>query len=360
MNGIKNENLWLITGSLVFLAFVALGFVLYFTKVFLVPFVLAVFIVFLVSPLLDVLVLKLKFPRPLAVVVSLLLVLVVIVFALGLLTSAVTSIINTANQYSDNFVATSDKAVAWLKAHEIDVDISATVSELKGKIPVFLQNTFGPLVSATSWLSLTTIFVIFLLAGRNPGTARHGVLGEIDGQVRYYIYLKVISSVLTGVIIWGILAGLGLQLAGVFALLAFLLNFIPAIGSLLSTLLPLPMAVAQFDSPTAITLTVLLPGVVQVFFGNFLEPKFQGQAMKLHPVTIMLALSFWGLLWGIAGMLLAVPVTAMTRIVFMQFDMLKPLGELMAGNISQLNGMPVPAVVSEKPVPAKKVKAKRR
>ncbi|MBN2064202.1 MAG: AI-2E family transporter [Sedimentisphaerales bacterium] len=344
----KNDNLWLITGSLVFLAFVALGFVLYFTKVFLVPFVLAVFIVFLVSPLLDSLVLKWKFPRPIAVAISLLLVLVVIVFALGLLTTAVSSIVNTANQYSDNFDATSARMIEWLRVKGINIDLSTYTSELKQQIPVFLKSTFGPLMSATSWLSLTTIFVIFLLAGRNPGAVRQGVLGEIDGQVRYYIYLKVISSLITGLLIWAILSVLGLQLAGVFALLAFLLNFIPAVGSLISTMLPLPVAVAQFDSSAAIALAVILPGAVQVLIGNFLEPKFQGQAMKLHPVTIVLALSFWGMLWGVPGMLLAVPVTAMTRIVFMQVDILMPLGELMAGNISQLNGSVAAPVSSPK------------
>lgn len=326
----------MITGSLVFLAFVALGFVLSFTKVFLIPFILAIFIVFLVSPLLDWQVLKLKFPRPLAVATSLLVVFAVIAIGLILLTAAVTSIINTADQYSSNMVVTANKVVAWLNEHHIEVDTARYIADIKSKTPVFLKNTFSPLMSATSWLFLTTIFVIFLLSGRNPGTVRQGVLGEIDNKVRYYIYLKVICSAVTGLLVWFILSMFKLPLAGVFGMMAFLLNFIPSVGSLIATLLPLPVAVVQFESPFTVAMVFLLPGAVQIVIGNFVEPKLQGQSMKLHPVTILLALSFWGLLWGIAGMLLAVPVTAITRIIIMQFDILKPVGELMAGNIEYL------------------------
>jgi AI-2 transport protein TqsA len=67
--------------------------------------------------------------------------------------------------------------------------------------------------------------------------------------------------------------------------------------------------------------------------GNVIEPKLMGKGLNLHPVTILLALSFWGLLWGIAGMFLAAPMTAVIRIVMMQFDTLRPVGKLLAGEL---------------------------
>jgi AI-2 transport protein TqsA len=94
------------------------------------------------------------------------------------------------------------------------------------------------------------------------------------------------------------------------------------------------MALIQFRMdifPTALVL--LIPGSIQMLMGNVLEPKLMGEGLNLHPVTILLALAFWGLLWGIVGMFLAAPMTAVVRIVFMQFDMLRPMGELMAGKI---------------------------
>ena len=73
-----------------------------------------------------------------------------------------------------------------------------------------------------------------------------------------------------------------------------------------------------------------------MFIGNALEPKLMGTELNLHPITILLALSFWGMLWGVAGMFLAAPMTAVIRIILMQFDTLRPLGKLLAGELPSL------------------------
>ena len=120
-----------------------------------------------------------------------------------------------------------------------------------------------------------------------------------------------------------------LKLASVFGLLAFMLNFIPSIGSIVATLLPLPTAAAQFaDTPWMIALVLLIPGAIQITIGNVVEPKLMGDGMRLHPVTILLALAFWGLLWGPIGMLLAVPIMAALRIVFDKFEITQPASRL--------------------------------
>ena len=73
--------------------------------------------------------------------------------------------------------------------------------------------------------------------------------------------------------------------------------------------------------------------VIQMAVGNVIEPKIMGQGLKLHPIVILLALAFWGLLWGIIGMLLAVPITAAIRIILMQFETLRPIARLLAGQL---------------------------
>ncbi len=337
----KNENIWLITGSLVFLALVALCMVLQFTKVFLVPFIMACFVISMVSPLLDWQVLKLKIPRSLAVVLTLLVVVIVIAIVVVMVTGAVNSIIEVAGQYTDSFKAFTAKTAEILDNEKLKangIDAEQILKDFGKKIPGFVTDTLGQIKSAAAFLFLLTIFIIFMISGRDPGTVRQGVLGEIDQKVRRFILTKMVSSAATGILVWVVLAIFKLQLAAVFGMLAFLLNFIPSIGSIIATLLPIPVAVAQYDSTMAITMVVVLPGCVQIVIGNFLEPKFLGQSMKLHPITILLALSFWGLLWQIVGMLLAVPITAIIRIIFMQFDMLRPAGELMAGNLEYLVG----------------------
>jgi AI-2 transport protein TqsA len=321
----EDESAWLTTGSLVVLAAVALAVVLMYTRVVMIPFVLAVFIIALVSPVLDLQVIRLKFPRPVAVVVTLLIVAVIVALLCLLVAQAVQTIIDTARPYTDSFVRLTKQV--FPKLQEWGIDLSA----LGNEIPALVTNTLGTVLGFLSTVFFVLIFVMFLLAGRNPHIVRSGVYADIDQKVRRYIATKAIVSTLTGLMVWATLAWIGLELAGVFGILAFLLNFIPSVGSVISTLLPIPVAAAQFQNPWLIGYVVVVPGTIQMLIGNVLEPKFMGEGLHLHPITVLLALSFWGLLWGIGGMFLATPMTAIVRIILMQFDTLKPLGELLAG-----------------------------
>ena len=82
-----------------------------------------------------------------------------------------------------------------------------------------------------------------------------------------------------------------------------------------------------------IILIILIPLAIKFIIGDFIEPKFIGNALNLHPVTIVLALIFWGLLWGIIGVLLAAPITAIIKISFEQFTTTKPIARLLEGTI---------------------------
>ncbi|MDO4630604.1 MAG: AI-2E family transporter [Planctomycetia bacterium] len=125
---------------------------------------------------------------------------------------------------------------------------------------------------------------------------------------------------------------LGLKFAFLFALMTFMLNFIPSLGTIISTLLPIPILMVTMEdiTNTQLMLALLLPCLVENFFGNFLEPKLQSEELKLHPVTVLLALGYWELLWGPVGMLLATPTTATIRIILLEFKMTQPIAELMS------------------------------
>lgn len=174
---------------------------------------------------------------------------------------------------------------------------------------------------------------MFLLIGRKPRVVSSGIYKDVDEKIRKYIGTKAVISMATGLLVWVTLSLFGLELAGVFGIFAFLLKVIPAIGSIIATLLPIPIAVAQFENPWLITAVVVVPGAIQMSIGNVIEPKLMGEGLQLHPVVILLALSFWGLLWGVVGMFLAVPMTAIIRIVLMQFETLRPVGRLLAGEL---------------------------
>ncbi|HOV77763.1 MAG TPA: AI-2E family transporter, partial [Sedimentisphaerales bacterium] len=224
------------------------------------------------------------------------------------------------------------------------IDTQQIVKDLKNYIFNIVTNGFGTILGLISSMLFVIIFVLFLLMGRNPYTTHSQVYSEVVGKIRKYVGIKIVISAVTGTMVWVILTLAGLKLATVFGILAFLLNFIPSIGSIIVTFLPLPIAVVQFQSsPWMIVLVIAVPGVLQNILGNIIEPKLQGEGLNLHPVTILLALSFWGLLWGIVGMFLAAPITAAIRIMLMQFDMFRPIARLMAGDFTE----PPPSIPRE-------------
>jgi len=329
----NSENTWLITASLVTLSVVAGAFALAYTRAVMVPFVLAIFITSLVSPVLDFQILRLKFPRPLAVFVTLLIVMIVIALVSLFVAEAIQTIISTAGRYSDSFANLANRAFTRLGDLGKDLDQDKIVKDLRNYIFNILTGSIGTVFGMISSAIFVIIFVIFLLAGRNPRAVRSGVYADIDQNIRRYVSTKVAVSIVTGLLVWTVLRSIGLQLAGVFGMFAFLLNFIPNIGSIISTLLPIPIAVAQFQSFWPVVYVVSVPGVIQFVIGNIIEPKLMGEGLNLHPITVLLALSFGGLIWGVVGMFLATPITAVIRIVLMQFDALKPIGRLLAGEL---------------------------
>ncbi len=344
---LREEQTWLAVASLIVLAMVALAFCLSYTQGVMVPFVLAVFIAMIVSPVVDYQVVRFKVPHPIAVAVALLLVLAIMVILGLVLIMAFQTVADTAGAYSDSFAGlmkdafdrienTFDRVEAWeigLDREKMHEALLAFSERVQGTIPSVVKQT---VLTSTGLLTngfLIVIFVVFILAGRNPRQQLTGVYAEIESSVRTYITAKFAISAVTGILVWLVLSAFGLPMASLFGLLAFLLNFIPSVGSIIATLLPLPVAVAHFDSAWWILIVVGTPGIIQLAIGNVIEPKLMGKELKLHPVTILLVLAFWGLLWGAIGMVLAVPMTATIRIVLMRFETTRPIGNLLAGEL---------------------------
>ncbi|MEE9430600.1 MAG: AI-2E family transporter [Melioribacteraceae bacterium] len=138
---------------------------------------------------------------------------------------------------------------------------------------------------------------------------------DITEQVQRYLATKFLISLLTSLIVGVILWIFDIDFLIVWAVLAFFLNFIPNIGSILAIILPTLMTLIQHES---IGYTVLVGGVltiVQNLIGNLLEPKILGDKLGLNPLVILLSLLVWGYIWGIAGMFLSVPLTAVVKII---------------------------------------------
>lgn len=180
--------------------------------------------------------------------------------------------------------------------------------------------------------TMVVIFVFFLLLGSSQAIPGNETWREIDSKIREYIVTKTLISFFTGIAFAFSLWLFGIPLAIVFGLMAFLFNFIPNIGPILACLLPLPLIIFHPElSVFEMVLAITVSSAVQIVSGNVVEPRMMGDSFDVHPIAILLALMFWGLIWGIVGMFLAVPMTAIMKILFAKFKMTKPLADLLAG-----------------------------
>jgi len=143
-----------------------------------------------------------------------------------------------------------------------------------------------------------------------------GTLGHfksMKANVNRYMGLKTLFSLATGVCVWMLLAIIGVDFAGTWGLLAFFLNFIPAIGSIIAAIPAIIWALVQLGLPSAL-LTMLAYLVVNIIIGNLLEPRFMGHKLGLSPLVVILSMIFWGWVLGPIGMVLSVPLTMIGKI----------------------------------------------
>jgi len=324
------------TGALLTLAIIAVAAALYWLRPVMLPFILALFIAMGLSRLVSWLMRRLRLPHLLAVACTLLLAGVGLSGVAAITWASVAQLSRNAQAYQAQSRALFDRAVALIPAESLS-QLAAGLSEnAAGSLGQILLGTTNTVLALLSQSVLVMIFVLFLLLGgqQNGKRADGSVLAEVEDRVQRYLITKAAISGATGLLVGLVLGILGVDLALAFGLFAFLLNFVPSVGSIIATLLPLPIVLLSPDvSPTTAVLAMALPGTVQITLGNVVEPKIMGESLDLHPVAILLALIFWGMLWGIAGALLACPLTAIMKILFARLEPTQDLAELMAGRL---------------------------
>tara|TARA_B110000305_G_scaffold101552_2_gene114263 strand:- start:13185 stop:14207 length:1023 start_codon:yes stop_codon:yes gene_type:complete len=161
------------------------------------------------------------------------------------------------------------------------------------------------------------------------------VLEKIEKSVTSYIGLKTLVSFITGLGSYIALLFIGIDAPVFWAFLIFLLNYIPTIGSLIGTLFPAFFCLLQFGDLSSFLMVLGVVGTLQVIVGNLLEPKLMGNTLNISSFVAIFALSFWGTLWGITGMLLSVPITVIMVIIFSHFSSTRPVAIMLSekGNI---------------------------
>ncbi|WNO54496.1 AI-2E family transporter [Stakelama saccharophila] len=151
-----------------------------------------------------------------------------------------------------------------------------------------------------------------------------GELYEIMDQsayrVRNYLSVTLITSLITGLASILLSLMVGLDLALVWGVLNFLLNFIPVVGNIIGIIPPVLYAIVQFDGITIPLITLFGFAAMQLFISNVIYPLLQGRELSIAPVFVVLAMTFWSWMWGLAGALIALPLTTTMLIICEHFQ----------------------------------------
>eukprot|EP01104_Vermistella_antarctica_P003025 TRINITY_DN1319_c0_g1_i2.p1 TRINITY_DN1319_c0_g1~~TRINITY_DN1319_c0_g1_i2.p1 ORF type:complete len:474 (-),score=100.91 TRINITY_DN1319_c0_g1_i2:57-1427(-) len=321
--------------ALLLMALVAVGILLIYLRFLLVPLALARIFVYMLQPMVNILTGKKKLypskrrcclPRWCAICISLVMVLLILV-AIGLVIYlSIVEVIEDSDRYSKQFAKLEKSLTEWAEDNGIPVgganDNLPDASELALTVMDYLFAFFPEAI-------LCLMFSLYMLLEYDDEEVKTKLRRTIDKKIMKYLILKFILSLVTAVLVTIILGLLQVDMFLLFGLLTFLLNFIPSIGSIIAVLLPIPIALLGGFALWHVALIIICPGIVQLVIGNFIEPKVMGDKMEMTAVAVLIALAFWGSVWGIVGAFLSVPLTVVIRLWLLGID--HPFTVFMAG-----------------------------
>ena len=300
-----------------------------------IPLVISIFLYTILAQMTLFLRQRFSFPRWLALTVAILL---FAAFFTGVVLFTVNSVgefLKGTEIYRQNLIATTSDLLNRLQEHGIQLDKSYIEAYLHD-LPVFnwVKNVGGKVFSVLSNFTLIILFMTFFLFGsKKTPPITNPAIKEMLANVSVYLSVKLMASIITAVLAAAVLFGFQVKLAMVFALFAFLLNFIPSVGSITAVLLPVPVLFLQFGFGPKFFVVVGLLSAIEFIIGNLAEPRFLGEGMDLHPAAVVASLIFWTLVWGAPGAFLSVPITASIKIVLSKIKLTRPMAEILAGRL---------------------------
>jgi len=207
-----------------------------------------------------------------------------------------------------------------------------------------LASTISTLAGYTGMIIVYIVFILLefhsldkkikrLFKDKEKRETMTALIKKINNDIKTYINIKTLTSLITAILSFIVMKTAGVHFAEFWALLIFLLNFIPTIGSIIAVVPPSLLALIQFDNSytTAIFIIILLISI-QFLIGNFIEPKFLGESLNLSPLVIVLSLGLWGNIWGVVGMFLCVPLTVIASIILAKFPRTRPIAVLLSSD----------------------------
>ena len=289
---------------------------------FFLPVIVGLFIAIVSTPVMDAL-RRLRVPRVLAIILTVLLDVAVLAGLIALLAGSLSGLEGALPRYSTAVERLIASSVAWLSGRGVPIE----ARDLDGMgnpawMIAFVGDLFSKLTSFVSDAFLVVLLVVFLLFEFEPARAKLAILlgasrqveklAQASSKIQRYLVVKTLLSTVTGLLFGFWLWVVGVDFPLLWAVLAFLLNYIPSIGPTIATVPPVAIALLTLGPGAAIAAAVgcLL---VNVIVGNVFEPRMMGEALGLSTFVVFVSMLFWGWLWGPVGALLAVPLTMLVR-----------------------------------------------
>ncbi len=315
-----------------------------------VPFLMALFIVIIFKPFANALQKK-GVPSWLALTIIILFILIFISLLVMLITVTVQNFSARMPFYNERLLLQRDNFLALANRYHLRIDREQLNSFFDpGKIMGFVAGalrSFSDILS-NGLLILITIIFIFIESNifhrklqfvvKDEHKLRY--FREINEQLNHYMLIKSITSAATGLVLGGVLAVAGIDYALLWGVIAFMLNYIPSIGSLIAAIPPIILTLVQFGAPQALLVTLLFAGV-NFLIGSIIEPRLMGKGLGLSILIIFVSLIFWGYILGPVGMFLALPLTLVIKIILHSQPETRWISVLL-GNGSELHDFSLP------------------
>lgn len=153
---------------------------------------------------------------------------------------------------------------------------------------------------------------------------------EVSHDFQKYVLVRTAIGLLTGILVWIACLAVGLDFAFAWGFINFLLNYIPTVGSIIAVIPTVLFALIQFQDWGMMLLVLGIIGGIQIIMGTYIDPLLQGKYLKLSPLVVLISVTFWGWVWGIAGAFISVPLTVFIVIICNQFERTKWISTLLA------------------------------
>ena len=328
------------TGFLGIIAFSVLLFLLVQSRFILISLSIAIIIFSLTSDAINAIV-RQKVSNWLATTLALLGIALGLLWISTTIVSQVNEVVLTAINYAEQAQAA---LLALAERAGPNVTEAAQTAFNNFDLTGWLRSLAGGASGLLSGSVLVILFVGFMFAERawfpvkierltrDPAQARQVrlIIASIMHRVNRYLVVKGAVSAATAAIVWVIFTVAGLELAGPVAMMTFVLNFIPSVGSIIATVIGFLLAFVLSGDITLALLVGLACTLTQFLIGNVLDPMLLGQTLRLSSFGIILSLAFWGAVWGVPGMFLAVPIMVAMMIVCAHIPWLRPVAVMLS------------------------------